>query len=125
MTKVAKKASKFAKKSTAKTTSRKQAVKAGTVVEKITAPAVPVSKPKKVRNQITQAAKAPNPLHAQLIALMARKDGATISDFQTVEGFNIPSMAAVRIAQRHGYEATASKKPGERTVYKAVKRAGG
>ena len=68
-------------------------------------------------------AKAPNPLHAQLIALMARKDGATFSDFQQVEGFNIPSMAAVRIAERHGYEASASKKPGERTVYKAVKRA--
>jgi hypothetical protein len=55
---------------------------------------------------------------------MARKDGATISDFQAIEGFNIPSMAALRIAERHGYTATASKKPGERTVYKAVKRAG-
>jgi hypothetical protein len=70
-------------------------------------------------------ARKPNPLHEKLIALMARKDGATISDFQTVDGFNIPSMAALRIAERHGYTATASKKPGERTVYKAVKRAGG
>jgi hypothetical protein len=32
-------------------------------------------------------------------------------------------MAVVKIAQRHGYEASASKKPGEKTVYKAVKRA--
>jgi hypothetical protein len=67
--------------------------------------------------------KAPNPLHAQLIALMTRKDGATIQDFQTIEGFNIPSMAALRIAERNGYEATASKKPGELTRYVAVKRA--
>ena len=70
-------------------------------------------------------AKAPNPLMEKLIALMLRKDGATIQDFQGVEGFNIPSMAVVKAAQRAGYEASASKKPGERTVYKAVKRAGG
>jgi hypothetical protein len=68
---------------------------------------------------------APNPLHEKLIALMARKEGAGIADFQKVEGFNIPSMAAMRIAERHGYQVSASKKPGERTVYKAVKRAGG
>ena len=52
---------------------------------------------------------------------MARKDGATIQDFQGVDGFNIPLMAVVRIAERHGYKASASKKPGEPTVYKAVK----
>jgi hypothetical protein len=67
----------------------------------------------------------PNELHAALIALMAHKDGATIQDFQGVDGLNIPSMAVVRIAERHGYQASASKKPGERTVSKAVKRAGG
>ena len=44
----------------------------------------------------------------QLIALMARKDGATIQDFQGVDGFNIPSMAVVRIAERHGYKASAN-----------------
>jgi hypothetical protein len=75
------------------------------------------------KKAVVAKSRAPNPLHEKLIALMARKDGATIADFQTVEGFNIPSMAVVRIAQRHGYEASASKKPGERTVYKAVKRA--
>jgi hypothetical protein len=70
---------------------------------------------------VAKKSRAPNPLHEKLIALMARKDGATIQDFQGVDGFNIPSMAVVRIAERHGYKASASKKPGERTVYKAVK----
>jgi hypothetical protein len=63
--------------------------------------------------------KAPNPLHEKLIALMARKDGATIADFQTVDGFNIPSMAALRIAERAGFKTSAVKKPGERTRYYA------
>jgi hypothetical protein len=65
--------------------------------------------------------RAPNPLHQKLIALMVRKDGATIADFQTVEGFNIPLMAVVKIARRPGYEASASKKQGERTRYVARK----
>jgi hypothetical protein len=65
--------------------------------------------------------RAPNPIMEKLIALMLRKEGATIADFQTVEGFNIPSMAVVQAAQRAGYKAEASKKPGERTVYKAVR----
>jgi hypothetical protein len=78
---------------------------------------------KKVTKATAKKSAAPNPLHEKLIALMARKDGATISDFQTVDGFNIPSMAAMRIAERHGYQVSASKKPGERTIYKAVKRA--
>jgi hypothetical protein len=52
---------------------------------------------------------------------MARKDGATIQDFQGVDGFNIPSMTALKIAERHGYKTSAVKKPGERTVYKAVR----
>jgi hypothetical protein len=84
------------------------------------AAAAPVAKKSTTKKSAVE--KAPNPLHEKLIALMARKEGATISDFQSVDGFNIPSMAVVRIAQRHGYEASASKKPGERTVYKAVKR---
>ena len=67
------------------------------------------------------AAKAPNPIMEKLIALMLRPGGAGITDFQQVEGFNIPSMAVVRAAQRAGYEATATKNPGERTVYKATK----
>ena len=70
---------------------------------------------------VAKKSRAPNPLHEKLIALMARKDGATIADFQTVDGFNIPSMAVVRIAERHGYKASASRKPSERIVYKAMK----
>jgi len=108
---VAKKSAKVAKSANEATTKKAVEVKKA---------AAPVSKPKKVRNQITQA-KAPNPLHEKLIALMARKDGATIADFQGVDGFKMASMAALKIAERHGYEASASKKPGERTVYKAVK----
>lgn len=111
MAKVAKKAT--SKKSTKSAKSANKAI--APVAEKAT------KATKTAKSVKTVAAKAPNPLHEKLIALMARKDGATISDFQQVEGFNIPSMAALRIAERHGYTATASKKPGERTVYKAVK----
>jgi hypothetical protein len=78
---------------------------------------------KKSTKSAKSTEKAPNPLHEKLIALMLRPTGAGIADFQQVEGFNIPSMAVVRIAERHGYKASASKKPGERTVYKAVKQA--
>jgi len=63
--------------------------------------------------------RAPNPLHQKLIALMLRPNGAGIADFQAVDGFNMPSMAVVKIARRAGYEASASKKPGERTRYVA------
>ena len=86
--------------------------------------------PKKATAKKSKAAKsiktvtktrAPNPIMEKLIALMLRKEGATIQDFQGVEGFNIPSMAVVQAAQRAGYKADASKKPGQRTVYKAVK----
>jgi hypothetical protein len=69
------------------------------------------------------AEKAPNPVHTALIKLMLRPEGAGIADFQKVEGFNIPSMAALRIAERAGYKTSAVKKPGERTIYKAVKAA--
>jgi hypothetical protein len=66
-------------------------------------------------------AKKSNPIIEKCIALMLRKEGARIADFQTVEGFNLPSMAIVKAAQRAGYKAEASKQPGERTVYKAVR----
>jgi hypothetical protein len=118
---VAKKSTKVAKsaksntKAVAPVAVKKAATPVAPVAEKATKPAKAAKKPVVV--------KAPNPLHAALIALMTRKDGATITDFQTIEGFNIPSMAALRIAERHGYEATASKKPGELTRYVAVKRA--
>jgi hypothetical protein len=83
------------------------------VAEKAAAKVAPVSKPKKTPNQLME----------KLIALMVRKDGATIQDFQQVEGFNIPSMAVVKAARRLGYEADASKVPGERTRYIAKRAA--
>jgi hypothetical protein len=94
---------------------KKSATKVAKKASKSTKAVAPVAK--------KAATKAPNPLMEKLIALMLRKDGATIQDFQGVDGFNIPSMAVVKAAQRAGYEASASKKPGERTVYKAVKQA--
>ncbi len=76
---------------------------------------------KATKKAVAAKSRKPDPLHEKLIALMLRPTDAGIADFQQVEGFNIPSMAVVRIAERHGYKASASKKPGERTVYKAVK----
>jgi hypothetical protein len=64
-------------------------------------------------------AKAPNPLHAALIKLMSRPEGAAIADFQQLDGFAIPSMAALKIAERAGFKTSAVKKPGERTRYYA------
>jgi len=128
MAKTAKKAAtKTAKKSTksAKRLTHSEAVQGSNLASGVSEkPAKVVKAAKSAKTVAKKAAveKTPNPLHEKLIALMARKEGATISDFQTVDGFNIPSMAVVRIAQRHGYEASASKKPGERTIYKAVKK---
>jgi hypothetical protein len=108
MTKVAKKAAtKTAKKSTAKVAKKST---------KTVATKADVKAAKEV-----QTKRAPNPIMEKLIALMLRKEGATIADFQGVEGFAIPSMAVVKAAQRAGYKAEASKQPGERTVYKAVR----
>jgi hypothetical protein len=100
MTKAKKFAAPVAKKSTkvAKSTNKAVAVKAA-----------------------TKETNKPNELHTALIALMARKDGATIQDFQGVEGFKMSSMAALKIAERAGFKTSAVKKPGERTVYKAVR----
>jgi hypothetical protein len=95
-------------KSVAKKAATKTAKKATAKVAKVTKTVAPVA-----------TAKKPNPIIEKCIALMLRKEGAGIADFQTVEGFNLPSMAVVKAAQRAGYKAEASKKPGERTVYKA------
>jgi hypothetical protein len=92
---------------------------AAPVAKKSAAPVAKKAAAKSTKSVITK--RAPNPIMEKLIALMLRKDGATIQDFQGVEGFAIPSMAVVKAAQRAGYKAEASKQPGERTVYKAVK----
>jgi hypothetical protein len=89
------------------------------VVEKSTK--VAKSTKKAVAKKAVAKSRAPNPVIAACIELMLRKEGAGIADFQKIEGFNLPSMAVVKAARRAGYEADADKKPGERTVYKAVK----
>jgi hypothetical protein len=113
MTKVAKKAA------------TKTAAPVAKKTAKVAKAAAPVAKKSKAANAAKRAElvakRAPNPIMEKLIALMLRKEGATIQDFQQVEGFNIPSMAVVQAAQRAGFKADASKKPGERTVYKAMK----
>ena len=47
------------------------------------------------------SAKKPNPLHAKLLALLTRKDGATLADLGKA-GFKYPAIMALRIAERHG-----------------------
>jgi hypothetical protein len=104
--------------------SKKAATKTAAPVAKKTAKVAKVAKSNaktvaKKSTKIVATTRAPNPIMEKLIALMLRKEGATIADFQQVEGFAIPSMAVVKAAQRAGYKAEASKQPGERTVYKA------
>jgi hypothetical protein len=97
-------------------------IKAKAAQEDAPEKAAKVAKTTKATKTVAKAAttpRAPNPIVEKCIALMLRKEGAGIADFQTVEGFNLPSMAIVKAAQRAGYKAEASKQPGERTVYKA------
>ena len=65
---------------------------------------------------------ASNALHEKLIKLVTRPNGATLTDIGAA-GFKYPAIQALRIAERRGYKTSVSKKPGELTVYKAVKRA--
>jgi hypothetical protein len=45
-----------------------------------------VAKKSTTKKAVAVKERAPNPLHEKLIALMTRKNGATITDFQGVEG---------------------------------------
>lgn len=54
------------------------------------------------------------------IELMRKPGGCGIKDFQQIKGFNLPSMAVVRAAEKRGYKATATKEQGSRTIYKAT-----
>ena len=95
----------------------KTAKKAATKTAK-KSPAKVATKSAKVAT-VEKSTKAPNPLHAALIKLMSRPEGAAIADFQQIDGFNIPSMAALKVAERAGFKTSAEKKPGERTRYYA------
>lgn len=100
--------------------SSKKSVKKS-VAKKATVSKVAKEKSATPRKTWSDTAKEPKgELMDALIALMRRPNGAGIKDFQEIKGFNLPSMAVVRAAERRGYKATATKKPGERTVYRAT-----
>jgi hypothetical protein len=62
----------------------------------------------------------PNPMHDRIIKLLSRPNGCTRVDLNEVE-FPASSMTALRIAERKGFKTSAVKKPGELTIYKAVR----
>jgi hypothetical protein len=57
-----------------------------------------------------------NPLHAKLIALMSRPNGADRADIAKT-GWKYPSMTALKIAERRGYKTSVVKKAGELSRY--------
>jgi len=71
---------------------------------------------KTVAKVSTKATKKPNELHEKLIALLTRKDGATMHDTWNV-GFEYPAMLALKIAERRGYKTSVVKKKGELSRY--------
>ena len=119
--KAATKTAKKSDKTVAKKLTHSEAVQGSNLASGVSEKPAKVVKTKKSTKTIAPVAtaKKSNPTIEKCIALMLRKEGAGIADFQTVEGFNLPSMAIVKAAQRAGYKAEASKQPGERTVYKA------
>lgn len=59
-----------------------------------------------------------NTLHDTLLKLFIRPDGATMHDTWNA-GFVYPAMAALKIAERHGYKTRVVKRKGELTRYYA------
>lgn len=76
--------------------------------------------PRKTWSDTAKEPKSGRTIMDECIELMRKPGGCGIKDFQEVKGFNLPSMAVVRAAEKRGYKATASKEPGSRTVYKAT-----
>jgi hypothetical protein len=62
----------------------------------------------------------PTAIHMKLIALMTRKDGATIQDVSKT-GFKGPTKAAMRIVENQGFKTSVVKKAGELSRYVAKK----
>jgi hypothetical protein len=60
----------------------------------------------------------PNPLHEKLIKLFTRPTGATVQDVAETKFYG-PAIAALRIAERHGFKTSTKKEPGELTRYYA------
>jgi hypothetical protein len=65
-------------------------------------------------------AKLIKPLHAKLIALMTRSNGATLADLKAAK-FNAAAMQALKIVERKGYKTDVIKKDGELARYVARK----
>jgi hypothetical protein len=105
-----------AKKSEKSTTS--PAAKAKEGVAKVKAKEAEMSAPRKTWSDTAKAPKGT--VMDACIELMRKPGGCGIKDFQEVLGFNLPSMAVVRAAEKKGYKATFAKEPGSRTVYKAT-----
>ncbi len=59
-----------------------------------------------------------NPLHDKLVALMSRPNGADRSDIAKT-GWKLPSINALRIAERRGMKTSIIKKEGELKRYVA------
>lgn len=76
--------------------------------------------PRKTWSDTAKAPKTGRTVMDECIELMRKPGGCGIKDFQEVLGFNLPSMAVVRAAEKRGYKATATKEQGSRTVYKAT-----
>lgn len=76
--------------------------------------------PRKTWSDTAKEPRSGRTIMDECIELMRKPGGCGISDFQEVKGFNLPSMAVVRAAEKRGYKATATKEPGSRTVYKAT-----
>jgi hypothetical protein len=58
------------------------------------------------------------PLQKKLIDLLTRPQGATLTDTWNA-GFEYPVMAALKMAERHGYKTSKKKEAGELTRYMA------
>jgi hypothetical protein len=80
-----------------------------------------VAKKSAAKKVSTKATKKPNALHAKLLALMSRKDGATLADLGKV-GFKAPAIQALRIAERRGMKTRVVKPEGELKRYIASAR---
>lgn len=90
-------------------------------VKKAGGKAIKLDSKSRKKRTVKAAASKPRelkPLHKKLINLFVRPQGATMHDTYNA-GWEYPAMAALKIAERHGYKVTAKKVPGELTRYTA------
>jgi valyl-tRNA synthetase len=110
-----------------KTTSKKSTAKAAKKTVKTVNAVKSIKEPVAVKMTKTAkaaAVKAPtNEMHQKVIALLSRPEGATRADLNQIE-FPASSVAALRIAERHGFKVRIDKKDGEFKRYIATKAGG-